>query len=1015
MALELIPIGTILAVLTNQVIKTAHAAKDVLFEKESFKVLAKHLFEIEPVLKELQLQKLNDSQAVRHALESLEADVKRANNLVDKYKNCARFYLLIKCRHIVKEVEEVTRDIGRSLAALPLASTEVLSGISDAVTRLQNEMQRAEFEISQSQRRIVDKLNEGLREQKLDQGFANDMLEDIARAVGVPVEPSEISKELESFRREKEEAGIRKERAEVFFLEQVIELLSRADAAKDYEEVKKQYFRRVQVIGRYDQREEYIPPFNSFICPISETVMTDPVSLCTNTTCERAAIKARFDRGERTDPETGDFLEDMSLRSNLPLRQSIEEWRELNYCLKIRASKAKLQSGEDLSVAEALDQMQALIRENPVNKDWLSIGGLTDIIISILGSSHNKDLKRKILITLTGIIEGHARNKDNVVESQALDHIICCLGRDASTSKSAVELLYELLRDRSGWNVSLFRKITQQSSAMIFLVTLLKGPVRESAEKAKEILTKLCDEDEDSIAHAARAGWYKPLVDRIVHGPESSRMSMVRTLVNMELVDENIKVLGEERVIPPLLAMLSGNLQSKELSLSALIKLSGCHANKELIAAAGGVPLVLELMFSSHVHTSIIIKCSEVLEKLSSNGDGIKFLVDENGRRLELESIIAKLLDFQQNPISSHKVRRPALHALLEICKSEAALLKTAVLNAHGVSLVLPLLDDSDPEVRDIAINLLFLFSQHEPEGVVEYLLKPRRLEALVGFLENGEKVDSQMAAAGLLANLPKSEVLLTMKLIELEGLDAIIKILSSGTVEAKENALSALFRFTDPTNLESQRKVVALDAYPLLVNFLSASSVTTRARAAALIGNLSLSSPKLAAESKPTFCWCFPRAGVPLCKAHGGICSVTATFCLLEANALPELVKLLQEEVDATAYEAIQALSTLIREDCPDRGASVLHEADAISPTLEILTWGTDSLKAEVLGLLEKVFMSREMVNCYGLRARQLLVGLSGRNMQEDSHLGRKAARVLSRIERYSRSSTLLVPRSNG
>ena len=36
MATELIPIGTLLTVITKQVIKTANAAKDVVFEKESF-------------------------------------------------------------------------------------------------------------------------------------------------------------------------------------------------------------------------------------------------------------------------------------------------------------------------------------------------------------------------------------------------------------------------------------------------------------------------------------------------------------------------------------------------------------------------------------------------------------------------------------------------------------------------------------------------------------------------------------------------------------------------------------------------------------------------------------------------------------------------------------------------------------------------------------------------------------------------------------------------------------------
>lgn len=491
---------------------------------------------------------------------------------------------------------------------------------------------------------------------------------------------------------------------------------------------------------------------------------------------------------------------------------------------------------------------------------------------------------------------------------------------------------------------------------------------------------------------------------------------MVRAFVSLELSELNLKLLGQEGLIPALIEMASGNLESKELSLSMLVKLSDCHENKILIAAAGGVPLVLKLMFSSHTRTIIIAKCLEILEKLSSRGDGIKFLLDENGTQLHLEPVITYLLALQQSPNSSHIVRRPAVRALLGICQSEAGLVKTAVLKANGVSLILPLLDDSDIVIREAAINLLFLFSHQEPQGVVEYLLMPRRLEALVGLLENDDKGDVQMAAAGLLANLPKAEKDLTKKLIEVEGLTAIINILKSGTMEAKENALSALFRFTDPTNLESQRIVVELGTYPLLVDFLMIGSITAKARAAALIGDLSMRSPELTIASKNMGCWYFcRRTRVPKCPAHGTICSVSSTFCLLEANALSGLVELLKGEVHETAYEAIGTLSTLVREECPNRGASVLHESGAIIPILEVLRWGSESLKEEALGLLEKVFMSREMVDLYGLSARLPLVEFTGRRIYEDGRIQRKAARILLLIERYSRSSTSFVSGFSG
>ncbi|KAI5397387.1 hypothetical protein KIW84_063268 [Lathyrus oleraceus] len=455
--LELIPIGTILAVLTSQ------------------------------------LQELNESQVARVALESLE---------------------------------QVIRDIGRSLAALSLANTEVLSRISDQVNRLQSEMQRVEFEASQSQLDIIDKLNHGIKEQKLDQAFANDMLEEIARAVGVPVEPSEISKEIANIRWEKEEAANRKERAEVIFLEQIILLLSQADTASDFEEVKKQYFQRVQ--------------------------------------------------------------------------------------------------------------MQALIKENSINKDWISIGELTDIIISILGNSYSIDVKMKILITLKGAVEGHARNKEKMVESQGWRYIISFLHNDSRVIKEAVDLLYELLQDRSGWNKSFCEKLSEHPSTVNYLVTILNGPVSDSIGTAKKILMELFETDEENICCAAKFGWIG--VFKNVNG---------KAIINFNLEESNLKLLGEKGVIPPLLEMLSGSIESKELSLSALVKLAEVHANKGILVAYGGVPILLDLMFSLRTRAFISIKCFEILEKLSSSSDGIGVFIDGEGKQLELDNIITNLLALQ--------------------------------------------------------------------------------------------------------------------------------------------------------------------------------------------------------------------------------------------------------------------------------------------------------------------------------------------------------------------------------
>ncbi|RXH98535.1 hypothetical protein DVH24_010860 [Malus domestica] len=55
----------------------------------------------------------------------------------------------------------------------------------------------------------------------------------------------------------------------------------------------------------------------------------------------------------------------------------------------------------------------------------------------------------------------------------------------------------------------------------------------------------------------------------------------------------------------------------------------------------------------------------------------------------------------------------------------------------------------------------------------------------------------------------------------------------------------------------------------------------------------------------------------------------------------------------------------TLVFKATPQSGAIVLHEADAIKPMLEILSWGTDSLQEDALSLLEKVSCRRKWLMC--------------------------------------------------
>jgi hypothetical protein len=382
-----------------------------LIEKESFRKLTKYIKDIHPVLMDLRQRDLRDTPAVRTALGSLQDDLRKAKTLIDNCVSKPKMYLLVYCRSIVYDAQHIIRDLAKSLQLMALASSEVSVDIRSNVNRLTEQMMNAQFQACQSKLVIINRIEQGLREHRTDQGFANDLLLDIARAVGIPVDASEISKELASFKREKDEAALRKEREEEAFMEQIIILLSRADAVylpeADYRAgAPYTNIEKADITGT----TELISPLKSFICPLKGDVMVDPVSLVTGSCFERACIESWFDQGNATDSISNEKLTDLTLRPNTPVRQSIEEWRDRNCCIAILRAKSLLQSGDERKQIEALQTISQLCHRSNVNKDWIGTEGIVGDLVDLVKSG-SKDVKIRALSALRVLVKDNAVNK----------------------------------------------------------------------------------------------------------------------------------------------------------------------------------------------------------------------------------------------------------------------------------------------------------------------------------------------------------------------------------------------------------------------------------------------------------------------------------------------------------------------------------------------------------------------------------------------------------------------------
>ncbi|PKA64408.1 U-box domain-containing protein 44 [Apostasia shenzhenica] len=982
-----LPIGALLSLVIDQVIKTAKAVNGVLIEKEYFKTLSQYLGEIENILKELQHPHiLNDCECVQQMLLFLVTDCNMADELVRKYDNCGKFYSFVFCRKIANEVQCVTRKIGTSLATLSLANSEVLYKISEKAYRLQADMQRVVFQVPQNRLLLLDRLEQIVNEQKKDS-----------------IKPSEMSRELHLLVKGKEEAVLLKHTSDEIYLNQVIDLLYHSGVPHDEEEIREHYNSLVNNIGGYALSKDFIEPEPMYICPINGSVMVNPVMLCTGSTFEKETIEAMLKEGLTSDPCNGKPLEDLNLTPNISVKQMIQSWKEQNCCLKIRRAKEILQtkSTDHSTFDAALCKLEDAIKESMICKDWIAIEGIIDFIIPLLESS-GCNLKLRALQTLL---------QDKVVAAGGLGHIVKGLEDDSDVKMAAVNLLFELLHENKlfhhaesqegcHWNEGFCRELKELQGTIIFLIVCISDKqYAELAKKAEEILLRLCDNDDKTIAVVASYHWYKPLVQRLSDGgPESSKVSMLKALEEMTLLDDDVKQLGKDGVISPLLKMAEGEGESKELALMILFELSSSCENKSLMVEARVVPLLTDLNFSSLPRT-VIEKCAEILEKLTSSG--IEFLT-----ALEIEQIITKLVYMLQAPFTCSDIQKPTLRTILSIYKSAKTAAEKAMTTTNGVSTVLLLLDNPDNEVRELTVRLIYQFCMNKPDIIPENLLHGSRLKTLLSFLEDDNNLEMQSITSGLLAILSKSKVELTKSLVELSMLPVLLNILNNKLISAKENVLDLLSSFMDPADINMQKRVVSSEAYPVLVLILTSGSMGAKARAAALIGNLSSNSPKLtAAPPKVTGCLCFASKPVPVCKVHRGICDVKSSFCMLKANALQPLVSLFQHHDDAVTLETLRALGTLVQKGLESEGAEVLHQSKALDPMVDVLNEGVPDLLEEVVDILDKVFTFKDLADKYSLRARTPLVYLSN-NKNVNENLRAKAASLLKKIQSHSQAA---------
>ncbi|CAK9863245.1 unnamed protein product [Sphagnum jensenii] len=937
-------------VLINKVSELSRAAGKVVVEQENFQLLGDFLDVVKTVAVELQNGE-DTSHVLEDLLESLVKPVERAQELITFCTNKSRIYLLLHCRQVAMQLEEITRSMGRSLSQVPVSCIhEGGKDTKGSIDSLAQEMEHYLYPVKENEARLCQTLereNEGILSYPAVQ---TGILMDIARTVGIEdlsQDPSAFRSELELLKQDVEESQNDEDLHMMDLIGNMFEIWLQSNAQPSLSD-------DTQTVHPSHKRLE--PLYDTFICPLTKQVMQDPVTIDSGQTYERSAINRWFqeclENGRPTVcPITGQQVQ-TTLKPSLALRNTIDEWTSRNEQSRVDIA-GQLISAADSSkedVLFGLNDLQALCHKNRFNKYCIRSSGLIPVIENRLknGAENGVEVRCTSLATLCLLVEDDDDNKDVVGETDLIRLAIKCLSRDLPQEReAAVALLSELSK-----SYPLCEKIGATNGAILLLVGMLSNRSQnlEAICYAEQTLNNLecCDK---CVRQMAENGRIQPLLTRLVEGSDDLRIEMAEDLATVPLTSED-KAKAAKTVTMTLVEMLGSNSPAAQAAaLKALCSLSTLESNGSYLIEAGVLtPLMHDLFLVGPNQVSRKLKevsASTLANIVNSSGNWQTIPIDADGNTLTSKSVVHNFLQLINN--TGPAIMAKLLQVLVGLASSPQEIGKVVshIRSAGATVSLIQFLEAPHPELRVTSVKLLFLLSTHMGEELADGLrVTTRQLSTLLRLLRSDNEIAEQAAAAGLLANLPVQDLELTHALLDEGALPVLIN-----RIEDVRRGVGSIGSGRYMAPLQS-RLVAILSRFTYALDDKEIQALATDLP-----------------QSKGVFLeWlgCVKRPSLPpgLCPVHGGICSATETFCLREANAVVPLVSLLDHNDLDIVEAALGALSTLIMDTVDlKQGSQVLLAAGAIQPILNILLeHQTEVLRERAMWMMERILRNGDL-----------------------------------------------------
>lgn len=749
--------------------------------------------------------------------------------------------------------------------------------------------------------------------------------------------------------------------------------------------------------GHYDSSADSLrvePIYESFLCPLTKQIMRDPVTLESGATFECQAILKWFKESDSSGrrlicPVTRKELSSTELNPSIALKNTIDEWMHRNEAAKLDVARKLLTSeSSESDTVQALEYVAEICQRSRSSRHVVRKLGLISLVSELLKNSSTK-VRQKALESLRFVAKDDNDNKDEMAAGDNIRTIVKFLSHGHVQEKEqAASLLYELSEYKP-----LSEKIGSVPGAILILVGLSSSKVENllTIDWAEKTLVNL-ESCEKNVRQMAENGRLQPLLRLLLQGSPDTQLSMAAYLGELVLSNDMKALVAQTAGCALVNIMKIGNLEAREAALKSLNQISSYDISAKILIEAGILPPLITDLFtvgSNQLPMRLKEVSATILANVVASGANFQSIpLDHSRQTLVSEEIIHNLLHLISN--TGPAIECKLLQVLVGLTSSSATVqgIVDAIKSSGATVSLIQFVEAPQREVRMASIKLLNNISPCMGLELADaFRGNFSQLSSLIRVIGDNNGISEEQApAAGLVADLPLQDSVLTRHLVQDGAFTTIIsKVMMIRQGESRggrfvnpflEGLVRIISRITfiledDPDIIAVARQynLTALFTDLLQMNGLDTVQIVS----ATALGNLSRQSKhltKVLPPSTPGLCFsifpCISQKSVSTgeCRVHHGICSSRESFCLLEGKVVEKLVACLDHNNEKVVEASLTALSTLLEDGVDiDQGVMVLCDAEGVKLILDVLCENrTEALRQQAVWAVERILRTHEI-----------------------------------------------------